>query len=145
MAAIPFSRRGFSASPDKKAITEKTSKNTYFYVDSTPTHSYMKYLYKYPQAEFPYKATHEENRHRGRGDFEFELMDTGVFDGNRYFDVQAEYAKATPEDLLIRITVANRGPESARLDLLPTIWFRNTLDLRYQPATTRPSQSAGHR
>ena len=101
-------------------------KEYYFYLDSTPTHSYMKYLYKYPQAEFPYQKLIEESRSRGRGDFEFELIDTGVFDDDRYFDVQAEYAKATPEDLLIRISVTNRGPEPARLDLLPTIWFRNT-------------------
>src|SRR5712664_4125289 len=80
-------------------------KEYYFYLDNTPTHSYMKYLYKYPQAEFPYERLIDENRRRGRGDLEFELMDTGVFDGNRYFDVQAEYAKATSEDLLIRITV----------------------------------------
>jgi hypothetical protein len=101
-------------------------KESYFYVDSTPTHSYMKALYKYPQAEFPYGRLLEENRRRGRGDREFELSDTGIFDENRYFDVTAEYAKASPDDVLIRITVANRGPEAATLDLLPTIWFRNT-------------------
>src|SRR6516165_10210442 len=101
-------------------------KEYYFYLDSTPTHSYMKYLYKYPQAEFPYARLLEENRRRGKGDPEFELLDTGVFDDNRYFDVVVEYAKATPEDLLIRISAINRGPEPARLHLLPTIWFRNT-------------------
>ena len=101
-------------------------KEYYFYLDSTPTHSYMKFLYKYPQAEFPYAQLVEENRRRGKDDPEFELMDTGVFDENRYFDVVVEYAKATPEDLLIRISATNRGPEPARLHLLPTIWFRNT-------------------
>ncbi|HXG94455.1 MAG TPA: glucosidase [Blastocatellia bacterium] len=101
-------------------------KEYYFYLDSTPTHSYMKFLYKYPQAEFPYARLIEENRRRSKRELEFELMDTGVFDENRYFDVFVEYAKATPEDILIRITVTNRGPERAELDLLPTVWFRNT-------------------
>src|SRR5213082_1718774 len=101
-------------------------KEYYFYLDSTPTHSYMKYLYKYPQQEYPYARLVEENRRRGRQDPEFELLSTGVFDENRYFDVFVEYAKADVEDILIRITVANRGPEPASLDLLPTIWFRNT-------------------
>ena len=101
-------------------------KEYYFYLDSTPTHSYMKYLYKYPQAEFPYAKLVEENRRRGRGALEFELIDTGVFDGDRYFDVFAEYAKATAEEILIRLRVTNRGPEGAPLHLLPTIWFRNT-------------------
>ncbi|MGE0128240.1 MAG: glucosidase [Blastocatellales bacterium] len=101
-------------------------KEYYFYLDSTPTHSYMKFLYKYPQAEFPYQRLVEENQRRGRQALEFELMDTGVFDDDRYFDVIAEYAKASPEDILIKITVANRGREEAEVDLLPTIWFRNT-------------------
>src|SRR5574341_44837 len=101
-------------------------KECYFYLDSTPTHSYMKYLYKYPQAKFPYDWLIEENRRRDRQSREFELLDTGVFDGNRYFDVFVEYAKADVEDILIRISVANRGPEGAELDLLPAIWFRNT-------------------
>ena len=97
-----------------------------FYLDSTPTHSYMKYLYKYPQAEFPYQALIDGNRGRDRSQPEFELMDTGVFDDDRYFDVFVEYAKGAPDDILIRITMHNRGPEAASLDLLPTIWFRNT-------------------
>jgi mannosylglycerate hydrolase MGH1-like protein len=101
-------------------------KESYFYLDSTPTHSYMKALYKYPQAEFPYALLVEENRRRGKHDPEFEIADSGVFENGRYFDVFAEYAKTTPDDVLIRITVANRGPEAARLDLLPTLWFRNT-------------------
>jgi hypothetical protein len=101
-------------------------KEYYFYVDSTPTHSYMKSLYKYPQGEFPYRDLVETNRHRSRFDFEYELMDTGIFDSDRYFDVFVEYAKADPEDILIRITAHNRGPEQAVLHVLPTIWFRNT-------------------
>lgn len=101
-------------------------KEYYFYLDSTPTHSYMKYLYKYPQAKFPYTQLVEENRRRGKDQPEFELLDTGVFDGNRYFDVFVEYAKADVEDILIKITCANRGPEAANLRLLPTVWFRNT-------------------
>ncbi len=101
-------------------------KEYYFYLDSTPTHSNMKYLYKYPQAAFPYGWLVEENRRRGRGRPEFELMDTGVFNEDRYFDVFVEYAKAAMEDILVRINVMNRGPESAQLVLLPTLWFRNT-------------------
>jgi hypothetical protein len=100
-------------------------KEYYFYLDSTPTHSYMKYLYKYPQAIFPYTQLVDENRRRGKRDPEYELMDTGVFEENRYFDVFMEYAKAAPEDILIKITAWNRGPEEAQLDLLPTMWFRN--------------------
>ena len=101
-------------------------KEQYFYLDSTPTHSYMKYLYKYPQAEFPYARLVEENRRRDKRSPEFELMDTGVFAENRYFDVTVEYAKNSPEDILVRIRVTNHGPDRAQLDLLPTIWFRNT-------------------
>src|SRR5881397_2982054 len=101
-------------------------KEYYFYLDSTPTHSYMKYLYKYPHAAYPYDDLVRTNRARGRGEPEYELLDTGVFDADRYFDVFVEYAKADVEEILIRITVANRGPEPASLDLLPTIWFRNT-------------------
>jgi hypothetical protein len=101
-------------------------KEYYFYLDSTPTHSYMKYLYKYPQAAFPYGELVEENQRRGRGKPEYELLDTGVFKENRYFDVFVEYAKGGVEDILIKITAVNRGPEAARLRLLPTIWFRNT-------------------
>ena len=109
-------------------------KEYYFYLDSTPTHSYMKFLYKYPQAAFPYTRLIEENRRRSRTDPEFELLDTGVFDDDRYFDVFVEYAKASPEDLLLRLTVINRGPDPSELTVLPTIWFRNTwswgLDVR---------------
>jgi len=101
-------------------------KEYYYYLDSTPTHSYMKFLYKYPQSEFPYAWLVEENRRRGRNEFEFELMDTGVFDADRYFDVFVEYAKVSPEDILIQITACNRGLDAAELHLLPTFWFRNT-------------------
>jgi hypothetical protein len=101
-------------------------KECYFYLDSTPTHSWMKYLYKYPQAAFPYTQLVAENARRGKKDPEYELLDTGVFHENRYFDVFVEYAKAAPEDILIRITAVNRGPEAADLHVLPTIWFRNS-------------------
>jgi len=101
-------------------------KEYYFYVDSTPTHSYMKYLYKYPQCEFPYRDLVDTNHQRSREQFEYELLDTGAFADDRYFDVFVEYAKASPEDVCIRITVHNRGPEPARLHVLPTLWFRNT-------------------
>jgi hypothetical protein len=101
-------------------------KEYYFYVDSTPTHSYMKYLYKYPQREFPYRDLVETNRRRTKEELEYELLDTGVFEDDRYFDVFLEYAKEGPEDVLIKVSVHNRGKEAARLQLLPTLWFRNT-------------------
>ena len=101
-------------------------KEYYFYVDSTPTHSYMKFLYKYPQAEFPYTDLAHTSRSRSRQEWEYELLDTGVFQQNRYFDVEVEYAKAGPEDILIRIAATNRGPDAAPLHLLPTFWFRDT-------------------
>ncbi|CAN5798775.1 glucosidase [soil metagenome] len=101
-------------------------KDYYFYLDSSPTHSYMKFLYKYPQAAFPYARLIEENRNRNREEGEFELMDTGVFDEDKYFDCFVEYAKADVEDILIKITIANRGAEDAKINVLPTVWFRNT-------------------
>jgi hypothetical protein len=101
-------------------------KEYYFYLDSTPTHSYMKYLYKYPQGAYPYDDLVSKNRQRSRNEFEYELLDTGIFDGDRYFDVFVEYAKESPADILIKITVCNRGPEAAPLTVLPTLWFRNT-------------------
>jgi len=101
-------------------------KEQYFYLDSTPTHSYMKALYKYPHAEFPYGKLVDENRRRTRLQPEYEILDTGVFDENRYFDVYIEYAKNTPDDMLIRITVINRGPEAATIQVLPTLWARNS-------------------
>ena len=112
-------------------------KEYYFYLDSTPTHSYMKYLYKYPHGEFPYGRLVEENRRRGKDAPEFELIDTGIFDGDRYFDVVVEYAKADVDDILIKITVTNRGPDEASLNLLPTVWFRNTWSWN-QNGTAKP-------
>jgi hypothetical protein len=101
-------------------------KELYWYLDSTPTHSYMAMLYKYPQAEFPYERLVDENRRRGRTEPEYEILDTGVFDDDRYFDVEVEYAKADVDDIVVRVRVTNRGPDAAPIDLLPTIWFRNT-------------------
>ena len=115
-------------------------KEYYFYLDSTPTHSYMKFLYKYPQAAFPYERLVEENGRRGRSEPEFELLDTGVFDEARYFDVTVEYAKAGIDDVLVRVTVANRGPAAAALHVLPTLWFRNTWD--WDAGAPRPRLSA---
>jgi hypothetical protein len=105
-------------------------KELYYFLDGTPTHSYMRMLYKYPQAAFPYEALIAENARRGQDQPEYELVDTGVFAGNRYFDVTVEYAKASPEDILIRISIVNRGPETAELQVLPTLWARNTWDWR---------------
>jgi hypothetical protein len=101
-------------------------KEYYFYIDSTPTHSYMKYLYKYPQREYPYRDLVDTNGRRSREEMEYELLETGAFNDDRYFDVFVEYAKADPEDVLVRISVHNRGPEAAQIHLLPTLWFRNT-------------------
>src|SRR5512135_2335100 len=101
-------------------------KEYYFYLDSTPTHSYMKWLYKYPHAAYPYEDLVRTNGNRTLQEMEYELIDTGVFDQNRYFDVFVEYAKSTPEDILVLITACNRGPEPATLNVLPTLWFRNT-------------------
>ncbi|MDH5429208.1 MAG: glucosidase [Nitrospirota bacterium] len=112
-------------------------KEYYFYLDSTPTHSYMKFLYKYPQRAFPYTQLVEANRQRGKSDWEYELLDTGIFDDNRYFDVFMEYAKAGHEDILITLNAHNRGPDSAELHLLPTIWFRNTWS--WTPHASRPT------
>jgi len=111
-------------------------KECYFYLDNVPSHAYMKYLYKYPQRAFPYAALVEENRRRGRHDPEYELLDTGIFDDDRYFDVFVEYAKASPADILIRIEVANRGPDAASVHVLPTLWFRNTWS--WSPDARRP-------
>ena len=115
-------------------------KEYYYYLDSTPTHSYAKALYRYPQAEFPYEALVAENARRDKHEREFELIDTGVFDEAKYFDVQIEYAKAGPNDLLARITVTNRGPDEAELWLLPTLWFRNTWiwGCRHEGCTLKP-------
>ncbi|QDU27149.1 Mannosyl oligosaccharide glucosidase [Anatilimnocola aggregata] len=112
-------------------------KEYYFYLDSTPTHSYMKYLYKYPQVAFPYADLVQTSRQRGRAEFEYELLDTGAFNENRYFDVFVEYAKTTPEEILVQITVENRGPDTAEIHVLPTLWFRNQWSWHNQAA--RPS------
>ncbi len=112
-------------------------KELYYYLDSTPTHSYMKALYKYPQREFPYAELVAENGRRGLHDREYELIDTGVLNDERYFDVFIEYAKAAPDDMHIRVTIHNRGSEAADIDLLPTVWFRNTWS--WQPGSRRPS------
>jgi hypothetical protein len=109
-------------------------KEYYFYLDSTPTHSYMKYLYKYPQAAYPYEDLVKTNRQRNRLELEYELINTGVFDDDRYFDVFVEYAKHSPEELLIRISVWNRGPAAAALHVLPTLWFRNTWSWSKNPS-----------
>src|ERR1700719_317309 len=115
-------------------------KEYYFYLDSTPTHSYMKYLYKYPQEEFPYLNLIETNRRRSRKDPEYELLDTGIFNQNRYFDVFVEYAKATPTDILIQIGICNRGPQESVVHVLPTLWFRNTWT--WWPDQPKPSMKA---
>ncbi|HET6320118.1 MAG TPA: glucosidase, partial [Chloroflexota bacterium] len=112
-------------------------KEYYFYLDSTPTHSHMRALYKYPQRAFPYAEIVAESARRGREQPEYELVDTGIFAEDRYFDVKVEYAKATPTDLVIRITLANQGPEQAPLHVLPTLWFRNTWSWGFDEA--RPS------
>jgi Glycosyl hydrolase family 63 C-terminal domain len=111
-------------------------KELYYYLDATPTHSYLKFLYKYPQRAYPYAWLVEENRRRGKDQPEFELLDTGVFEDDRYFDVFVEYAKGAPEDILMKVTIANRGPEPAMLHLLPQLWFRNTWSWRAN--TSRP-------
>ena len=116
-------------------------KEYYFYLDSTPTHSYMKYLYKYPQAAYPYEDLVATNRSRGKHEPEYELLDTGVFDDNRYFDVFVEYAKAAPDDVLIRISVCNRGPTRQRIAPLPTLWFRNTWS--QEGGGSKPDPGAG--
>ncbi len=118
-------------------------KEYYFYLDSTPTHSYMKYLYKYPQKAYPYSDIVDTNRHRSRHENEYELLDTGVFDEDRYFDVFVEYAKAAPDDILMQITVANRGPEAASLHVLPHLWFRNTWSWSEEAVRPELKQGAG--
>ena len=111
-------------------------KECYYYLDNSPSHAYMKMLYKYPQAAFPYQQLLDENRKRGKADPEFELMDTGAFDHGRYFDVFIEYAKAGPDDILIKITAHNRGDQAAKLQLLPQFWFRNTWT--WEPGSPKP-------
>jgi hypothetical protein len=117
--------RAFGVTPGEGNHGEDV-KEYYFYLDSTPTHSYMKYLYKYPQAEYPYGQLLDENRRRAGRGFEYELLDTGIFDEDRYFDVFVEYAKASPDDICIKIEAFNRGPDDAPLHIIPHLWFRNT-------------------
>src|SRR4051812_9097308 len=118
-------------------------KEYYFYLDSTPTHSYMKYLYKYPQNAFPYDDLVRSNRKRSKTELEYELLDTGIFNDDRYWDVVVEYAKDGPTDLLIQITATNRGPESASLHLLPHLWFRNTWSWEKEAAKPQLQAIAG--
>ena len=120
-----FKERLFGLTNDQGNHGEDV-KEYYFYLDSTPTHSYMKYLYKYPQNPYPYEELVNTNQQRTILDPEFELLDTGVFENNRYFNVVIEYAKETPTDIGIKITVVNKGPDAAPIHLLPTLWFRNT-------------------
>jgi hypothetical protein len=124
--ADPFLKERLFGLTNSQGNHGEDVKEYYFYLDNTPTHSWMKFLYKYPQAAYPYDDLVRQNRDRGRGALEYELLDTGVFKDDRYFDVFVEYAKAAPEEMLIRITVHNRGPAAALLHLLPTLWFRNT-------------------
>jgi hypothetical protein len=116
-------------------------KELYYYLDSTPTHSYMKMLYKYPQQQFPYSKLVDENRKRSRDEPEYELLDTGIFDTDNYFDVKVEYAKDTADDILIRITVHNRGSNAASINVLPSVWYRNTWSWGYDDY--QPRISAG--
>jgi hypothetical protein len=133
----PILKERFSASPTEGNHGEDV-KELYYYLDATPTHSYLKMLYKYPQREFPYAQLVEENaRGAARTSPEFELLDTGIFDDDRYFDVFVEYAKAAPEDILMRVTVHNRGPEAATIHVLPHLWFRNTWSWEAGPHQAR--------
>src|SRR5262245_61811968 len=118
-------------------------KECYYYLDATPTHSYLKALYKYPQRAFPYSQLVDENGRRGKDEPEFELLDSGAFDDDRYFDVEIEYAKSSPADILIRITVHNRGPEDAPLHVLPQLWFRNTWSWGYPGSKPQLSLDSG--
>src|SRR5688572_13137000 len=123
-------------------------KEYYFYLDSTPTHSYMKYLYKYPQAAFPYADLVDTSRRRSRNEFEYELLDTGVFNDDRYYDVFVEYGKSSPDDLLVEIRIHNRGTVAATLHVLPTLWFRNRWSGRIdraRPLLRRLDGTAGYR
>jgi len=133
--------RAFGLTPGEGNHGEDV-KEYYFYLDNTPTHSYMKYLYKYPHTRYPYEWLVDENRKRGGEGFEFELLDTGIFNEDRYFDVFVEYGKASAEDICIRIEAMNRGPEAAPLHLLPQLWFRNTWAWT-NPRGTRPTIAEG--
>src|SRR5262245_31665191 len=147
-ARIQSSRKRLFGLTNSEGNHGEDVKEYYFYLDSTPTHSYMKYLYKYPQEAFPYEDLVRTNRCRSRDEMEYELLDTGIFGGDRYFDVFVEYAKSTPEDILIQLSVVNRGLEAAAIHLLPSLWFRNTWT--WWPDTAKPSMGemdfkGGHR
>src|SRR6059036_3987012 len=122
----PFLKERLFGLTGKQGNHGEDVKEYYFYLDNTPTHAYMKYLYKYPQRAFPYALLLEETARRDRRQPEYELLDTGIFDDDRYFDIVVEYAKASPEDICVRIEAFNRGPEAAPLHILPHLWFRNT-------------------
>jgi hypothetical protein len=139
--ADPILKERLFGLPNSEGNHGEDVKEYYYYLDSTPTHSYMKYLYKYPQAEYPYADLVSVNRSRSKLQKEYELIDTGIFDDNRYFDVFVEYAKANPDDVLIKITVCNRGPAVANLHVLPTLWFRNTWS--WEEGAPKPQLTAG--
>jgi hypothetical protein len=139
----PILKEGMFGLANNEGNHGEDVKEYYFYLDCTPTHSYMKHLSKYPQAAFPYNDLVETNKRRTRRDMEYELLDTGIFNEDRYFDVFVEYAKQSPEDIVIQITVCNRGPESAGIHVLPTLWFRNTW--AWWPGTPKPTLKAGPR
>ena len=136
-ATIPILKERLFGLTNSEGNHGEDVKELYYYLDATPTHSYLKLLYKYPQAEFPYARLVEENRRRGADQPEFELLDTGIFDADRYFDVFVEYAKAAPDDILMLVTVHNRGPEAAKLSCCRNCCFRNTWSWkakrRYKP------------
>jgi hypothetical protein len=125
-SAIRFSKSECSALTNSEGNHGEDVKELYYYLDATPSHSYLKMLYKYPQAEFPYARLGDVNRQRGIAAPEYELIDSGVFDHDRYFDVTVEYAQAAPDDVLMRVSVDNRGPDTAPIHILPQLWYRNT-------------------
>ena len=138
--AGPHSQGAFVRAHHGEGNHGEDVKESYAYLDAVPSYAFAQALYRYPQAAYPYARLVEENRRRGRSESEFELADTGVLDGGRYWDVTVEYAKASPDDTLIRIVAANRGPEAAELHLLPTLWFRNTWiwGCRHEGCTMKP-------
>ncbi len=140
--ADPFLKERMFGLTNEQGNHGEDVKELYYFLDGTPTHSYMRMLYKYPQSPFPYTELLQENRRRGLNEPEYELIDTGIFEDSRYFDVTVEYAKATPEDLLIRITIDNRGPQTASLHLLPHLWARNTWI--WKPGISEPRLQLSH-
>ncbi len=140
MAKIPILKERLFGLTNQQGNHGEDVKELYYYLDATPTCSYARMLYKYPQAEYPYQQLLDENHRRGLNDREYELIDTGIFAEDRYFDVFVEYAKADAEDVLMRVTVHNRGPEAASLVLLPHVWFRNTWSWGRDPHRPEVSQ-----